>query len=113
MPRMGCVSGRAYTGGDEHNPRLLPGHRDATCTLFVTCQVAFTVCAEATKVAEWHVKGFVSLEESPVPGPEGSDAGERGWTHLLIPVFLEDPSNLDLEPFEGANCRGKLVELDF
>ena len=105
VPRMGSVGGRAYAGGDEHYPRLLPGHRNATCTLLVACQVAFSVGAEATEVAEWHVKGLVTLKEGPVPGTEGSYTGEGGWTQLLIPVLLEDSPDFDLESFEGANYR--------
>jgi len=99
------MGGRTDAGSDEHNPRLLPGHRNATGTLLVACQVTFSVGAEAAEVAEWHVKGLVTLKEGSVPVPEGPYTGEGGWTQLLVPVLLEYPPDLDLEPFESANCR--------
>ncbi len=102
VTRVSGVSRGADAAGDQHNPRLLPCHVDATGSPLVARQVTLAKSAEAAEVAEGHVEGLVPFEELPVPAPEGPHAREGGRAHGLLPLVVVYPPHLDLQPLERA-----------
>ncbi len=84
--RMAGMSGGADAGGDQYHAGLLCCDPDATGSLLIAGQIAFSVGANAADVTIGHIKRLVTLEEFSIPVPQCGHGGKRCGTAFLFPV---------------------------